>query len=240
MKAIGPHRPLYRLGILGDAHGNLDALSLCIGFLRDRGVEGVVFLGDAVGYLPYGPEVCDMLMHAEIPCLMGNHEAMLLGRLPLSPDKDAVYGLSGLRSRISKAWLHGMACQGPMMRIELAGKLLLCCHGTPADPLLGYGFDPELIREQADADCIITGHTHRPHLARLEETLLLNPGSCGLPRDRGDLLSLAILELPSMRAEIFRLPVSFPMSLRQSVHPSVQQCFDRRGPFVGRLMPAKP
>ena len=41
-----------KFGILSDVHANLEALEVALKFLRDAEVDEIVFLGDAVGYVP--------------------------------------------------------------------------------------------------------------------------------------------------------------------------------------------
>lgn len=218
----------YRLGILGDTHGNAAGLARCLQYLRTQRLDGLVHLGDAVGYLPHAAAVCLMLAQSGATCLMGNHEAMLLGRLPLSEEKDCAYRLSGLRATLPAAWLRAVEANGPLQCMTLEGIRLLLCHGTPDRPLDGYGRQPDAIAVPEDVDCLLTAHTHRPHNIRQNSVLLLNPGSCGLPRDDGRLLSIAILELPAMQAEVIRLPFTPSEALLRSVHPLVRQCFERK------------
>ncbi|GFM38548.1 metallophosphoesterase family protein [Desulfovibrio psychrotolerans] len=225
-----------RLGVISDAHGNIAALMQCLRYMQTRSVDSVLFLGDAVGYFPHAGAVTRLLMRHNAQCVMGNHDAMLLGRLPLPPDKDALYGLKRIGTPVSGSWQRHIERVGPERTLEIAGVRLLLVHGTPGAPLEGYGHDIGDLVSDKDVDCILTGHTHRPHLHHTERALLLNPGSCGLPRDRGDLLSLAILDLPSLSAEIIRLPFACSDRLRQQAHPLVRACLDRRPPaFAGTI-----
>ena len=231
----------YRLGILGDTHGNAPGLARCLNFLRTQRLDGLVHLGDAVGYLPHAAAVCHMLAQSGATCLMGNHEAMLLGRLPLPEEKDRAYRLSGLGAALPAAWLRAVEANGPLRRMTLAGVSLLLCHGTPDRPLDGYGRQPDAIAVPGDVDCMLTAHTHRPHNTRQNGVLLLNPGSCGLPRDAGHLLSFAILELPAMQAEVIRIPFTPSEALLRSVHPLVRECFKREdGRAFGRVLGQDP
>lgn len=222
----------FRIGVLGDTHGNAAGLKLCITYLRNQGVNILFHLGDAVGYMPYGNAVCHMLLQNNAISIMGNHEAMLMNLRPLSPEKDIVYGLKSLRTHLPTDWLQKVEANGPALHLEVGDRRLLLCHGTPEDPFCGYGHDANAINIPEGIDCILTAHTHRPHLTIRGGTLLLNPGSCGMPRDSGRFLSFAILELPEMKAEIIRLPFAPPADLLQAVHPLVQRCFDRNEPHL--------
>lgn len=218
-----------RLGIISDAHGNAPAMTLCLRFLRRRRVDRLLFLGDALGYLPFGATVCRILDRAQAFCIMGNHEAILSGEIKLQPEQEAVIGFNRFFQKVPKSWQEKVKRIGPRKVLEMEGRRLILVHGSPDDPLEGYVRRPEDLINNEDADAIIMGHTHIPYIHRNGEGLLLNPGSCGLPRDRGDLLSLAVLELPEMKAEVIRITYPFGFSPKHEVHFKVTDCLARRG-----------
>ena len=73
-----------RIGILGDIHGNAEALRAVVGALRRDGVDTWVQVGDIVGYGPE-PSLCIDIVR-ELGCLtcLGNHDAAVLGLLDTS------------------------------------------------------------------------------------------------------------------------------------------------------------
>ncbi|MFN9705679.1 MAG: metallophosphoesterase family protein, partial [Planctomycetota bacterium] len=73
-----------RIGILGDIHGNLEALTAVVAAMRDDGVDTWVQVGDIVGYGPE-PSACIDLVR-ELGCLtcLGNHDAAALGLLDIA------------------------------------------------------------------------------------------------------------------------------------------------------------
>jgi putative phosphoesterase len=217
-----------RLGIISDAHGNAAGLSLCLDFLSSLPVDRVIFLGDAVGYLPEGAGVCRLLEQAGALCLKGNHEAMLFGELKATPETESIAGIKRFGRGLPEGWLKQVKKNGAKLSLEIQKRRLLLVHGSTVDPLEGYVHDPAELAGSCDTDAIIMGHTHRPFIHKLNGCLYLNPGSCGLPRDCGDLLSVAVLELPTMRAQVYRLPFQASQSIRGQVHPDVRQCLDRR------------
>lgn len=225
-----------RLGIISDAHGNAAGLSLCLDFLRSLSVDRIIFLGDAVGYFPQGAEVCRLLEQAEALCLKGNHEAMLFGELALTRETESVARIERFSRGLPDGWQKQVKKNGARLTLEIDEQRLLLVHGSPQDPLQGYVHDPAELAESYDADAVIMGHTHRPFVHKPNGCLFLNPGSCGLPRDCGDLLSLAVLELPVMRAQVFRLPFKASQDMRGQVHPKVRDCLDRRcSPAFGEV-----
>ena len=70
-----------RLALIADVHGNLEALDAVIADIDERSPDArIVCAGDLVGYGP-DPEACiDRLRSIGVPCVMGNHEEMVLGR----------------------------------------------------------------------------------------------------------------------------------------------------------------
>ncbi len=217
-----------RLGIISDAHGNGPALEACLTFFRKQAVDRVLFLGDAVGYFPLSTDVCEQLMRAEALCLKGNHEAMLFGELPISPEAEAVVQLATTAQNLPKDWRQEVEANGSKHLLEIGGRRFLLVHGSPDNPLTKRMHDPENCPVDSGLDGIFMGHTHRPFLHHKDGCLLLNPGSCGLPRDHGELLSLAVLEVESMHAQIFRIPFVHDMTLVKQTHVNVQQCLAQR------------
>ena len=62
----------------------------------------------------------------------------------------------------------------------------LFCHGSPRsdEECVTVETPPERVAEftaGAEADCVVTAHTHMQYDRRVRETRLLNPGSVGLP-----------------------------------------------------------
>ncbi len=75
---------------------------------------------------------------------------------------------------------------------ELRGIMIALTHGHT----LGSLTPVRLAERFPRADLVVYGHTHRPKEDRVEEQLVLNPGSCG-PR-RFDLpVSMATVEIES-------------------------------------------
>lgn len=216
------------LGIISDAHGNATALARCLDFMGRLDVRRVLHLGDAVGYLPHGARVVRMLADADAFCLQGNHEAMLAGVLPLSGHAEEIIGLRRFAADIDAAWLRRVERTGPLAELEIGGRRLVLAHGSPDDPLLGrvHGACDIAGLAHMDADAVLVGHTHVPMLERAGKTVLLNPGSCGLPRDQGDLPAFAVLDLETMQARVHRL--RWPTTIDEpGVHPAVAACLAR-------------
>lgn len=77
--------------------------------------------------------------------------------------------------------------------IVLAGKKILVTHGH----YYGVSMDVYgLVDEARDRECdmVIYGHTHKPYAAKIDEILVVNPGSLAYPRQEGRNPSYAVMD----------------------------------------------
>ena len=222
-----------KIGLLSDAHGNDRGLRLCIDFLNRQKVDRFFFLGDAVGYFPEPNKTMKLLNEVEAVCLLGNHDAMLLGSLACTPERDEVCQIRLSREALSEAYRRQLAERAPTWVMELEGKKILMAHGSPDDPLKGYVYPDSDLTPFADQPfaAVFMGHTHRPFISNQSGVIVLNAGSCGLPRDQGDLASCALYDTESGAADIFRVPMEVGRLIDQyrgRLHQSVLSCLMRK------------
>ncbi len=72
------HNTKPRQIAIGDVHGHYDGLLELIDFCKVSDEDRVYFLGDVIDRGPKSSEVVRWIREQEYPCLMGNHEVMLL------------------------------------------------------------------------------------------------------------------------------------------------------------------
>lgn len=229
-----------KIGLLSDAHGNPEGLSNCLAYLESQHVEKIFFLGDAIGYLPRWAEVLEILKRKNVFCLRGNHDACLFEVEALASLSD-VYQIfpeyiNSIHSYID--WINSW----PSSYTEvIGGKKLMLVHGSPMNLTGGYVYPWSDKSDffSVDADVIFMGNTHRPFIETVQDKLLINVGSCGLPRDHGGLSSCAIYDSNSMVCEVFRLPFDVDAVIARSpnIHPSVEECLHRTSEdYYGKLV----
>jgi predicted phosphodiesterase len=68
-------------GVLGDIHGNSEALLAALAALERRGVRHLVCVGDIVGYNADPDECAALLRERRAVSIAGNHDLIGLGRL---------------------------------------------------------------------------------------------------------------------------------------------------------------
>lgn len=197
-----------KIGILSDAHGNEIGLNICLEYFNKINVKKIYFLGDAAGYFPAFDKVMKSLEIQNAKCLLGNHDAMLIGALEIDEGKEEIYKLHESRKKLKKQDFIEFSKRLPYLEETMAAIRILFVHGSPWNPLLGYVFpDTDLkLFSALPYDLIFMGHSHYSFSKKSGNVSIVNVGSCGLPRDQGNLLSCAVYNTDSMESEIIRLP----------------------------------
>ena len=149
-----------------------------------------------MGYAPWPNETLELLQREGIPIVMGNYDDGTgydrdeCGCAYKDPTEEALGDESfawtkAHTSAVNKAYLRSLK---PDIRFEQDRKRFLLVHGSPRK-MNEYLFEDkpestfERIAAGADADVILCGHTHRPYTKQIGETLFVNVGSAGKPKD---------------------------------------------------------
>lgn len=236
-----------RIAVLSDVHGNLAALEAVLLDASRRGVEGVVHLGDLVGYGPHPGECVERVRAEGIPGVVGNYDLAVC-------HPDAGEGLAQfLKASISEVgratylWTRARVDEGAraflrelpaQLRVEEGRLGLLFTHGSPERPneYLAPDTPEERLRQLFDgtgADVLVVGHTHLPQARPVGDRLLLNPGSVGKPKDGDPRASYLVLDTDDgLRAEHVRVEFDVESVARASIEsglPPEQADALRRG-----------
>jgi putative phosphoesterase len=192
-----------RLAAFGDVHGNVAALDAVLADLRAAGIDRAVCTGDLV-LRGLEPEACvSRIALSGWPCVRGNTDAKVASRRP-RPRSHPASERPGSRSwtahRLSDTSLAYLAGLPLTLRVPLGPFEVLVLHGTPDDPtdvLVDEATPHGRLIELAavlQADCVITGHTHRAFVREASGCLFVNPGSTGESTDHDHRPSWALIE----------------------------------------------
>lgn len=221
-----------RIGFISDAHGNPAGLSVCLEYLRAQGTDKICFLGDAVGYMPDWAGVFALLDEYQVKCLRGNHDQMALERV-IDPQRNLVYRITPELIDENACYLSRAASWPASITMEVGQRELLLVHGSPSQMLDGYVYPDSSVEdfELIKADAVFMGNTHRPFVRRVYGKCLVNVGSCGLPRDVGNLASCAIYDVERDECTVYRIPFDTEQIIetyKDELHRSVVDCLRRR------------
>ncbi len=166
--------------ILYDVHGNLDALEAVV---ADAGpVEGYLLGGDYCVFGPWPRETLERLRELRnATWIRGNGERWLL-----DPDDrpETEEPLARARSELGSAAVEELFALPES--VELDG--ILFCHGSPLSDVESFGPEPGEADERLLAGergrTVVFGHSHLQfHRRGPYGTILVNPGSVGMPLD---------------------------------------------------------
>lgn len=155
--------------------------------------DKLIFLGDFVGYYYNPNEIIEMCRGLDVTCLLGNHDSYFLRVLKRElNESDLVrkYGHSYIiaKETITNESINFLKNLSSSVVLEIEGKRLFLCHGSPVDSLEGRIYpdtDLDVFNDSIGNkfDYVICGHTHHKISRQLNRTIFLNPGSLGQQRD---------------------------------------------------------
>ena len=192
-----------KVALLGDIHGNAPALAAALDGARREGAELLLLTGDFVGYY-YRPElVFDLLAEWMYYAVRGNHEDMLFASQS-DPAKADQYrarygsGVDAALACLSECELERLRGLPATRELGIGGKRVLLGHGAPWDTdfYIYPDADDDVWARLSGYrhDYIVLGHTHYRYSKQIGDTLVINPGSVGQPRDRKPGAAWALLD----------------------------------------------
>lgn len=199
-----------RILVVSDIHANWHALRAI-----DQPFDVCVCLGDLVDYGPDpGPCVRWAMEHATF-AIRGNHDHGVAQGIPVDGDSGFRYLTKASRPSMWEALgpeERRYLLQLPVTRrCTISGKRFLLVHATPRDPL-----DEYLLKDagtwakrlqNVDADIVCVGHTHMQFNIEVNGTIVLNPGSVGLPRDGDPRAAFAIIDDGKIELKRVQYPI---------------------------------
>jgi predicted phosphodiesterase len=190
------NRLKIRVAIIADIHGNLTSLHAVLQALQREGIERIVCLGDVAGLGSQPREVIAELRALRCPMVMGNADEFLLNPSSLEPKLHPDASEDLLRMHEMELWCaeqlneedrEFLTTFQPTVEITLGeDESLLCYHGSPRscqEEIRGSAPDAELAERLGERRTLVMagGHTHDQFFRRFAESIIINPGSVGLP-----------------------------------------------------------
>jgi putative phosphoesterase len=214
-----------KLGLISDIHGNLQAMEAVLSALEPHNVDLILCAGDLVCYGANPNEVVGLCKEKNIACVIGNYDDAVAwdkpsaSRKPSSPRNETLK-LAALEwtkqtiSKETKAYLKSLPWR---LDYHFAEKRLTMFHAGLdyldewVSPQLNDSLD-ELANRIA-VDIFILGHTHEACAHTHRGRLFVNPGAVGRSLDGDTRASFAVLQLPDMTVEHFRIDYALDAAL---------------------------
>jgi len=201
-----------KYAVLSDIHGNLESLSAVLAKVSPG--DGLLCLGDIVGYGPNPNECVALIRERATACVLGNHDVAAVdghGLNFFNPFAlEAMLWTQKVLTAENRAWLDSLG-------YELRVPDYLMVHGAPVNYFV-YIMDKtgaSLAFHATDAPLIFVGHTHIAEYYALDpdgriehrhmqfggklelqdgKRYLINVGSVGQPRDLNPDASFAVYD----------------------------------------------
>ncbi|MFP6906907.1 MAG: metallophosphoesterase family protein, partial [Verrucomicrobiota bacterium] len=203
-----------RYALVSDIHANEQAWEAVLADTVKAGVDGIICLGDIVGYGPRPARVLESVYEHTDMFLLGNHDAVTCGRFDSDCFNDEAREIIEWTGRQLNESAIDFFNQVPMM---ILGDTFALSHAEFAVPeRFDYIYDPAEAMESfraVEQQFLFCGHTHFPGTIRLlpdggpdyrkpadfkmEEGFryLVNVGSVGDPRNGDTRASYVIYDL---------------------------------------------
>lgn len=188
--------------ILSDIHANWYALEA---ILDKEDYDSLVFLGDVVDFGPSPRNCIKFLMKsakARFWGVRGDHDhAMAYGINSKCPGE-----LNSI-SAVTREWGEGFLSDeevGFLRRLPLSNEFSIenmdfeLVHGADIDfskcGAESLDNKDNNIEEESEIRFILVGHSHKPSIKTMGNTIIVNPGSVGQPRDLNPRASYAVID----------------------------------------------
>src|SRR5579883_361744 len=214
-----------RVAVIADIHGNLLALEAVLQDLSQQPpVDSLVIAGDLCLNGPSPRQVLERVRALNCPVIQGNVDYEVVNSAPDKGEKKR-NTVSWTRAQIGPVGIDSLASLPFSHTISNPnGKDLLIVHANPLnleDAILPNAADSTLEHLLGKVDkrvgAVAFGHLHIAYTRQWRHLLLVDVGSCGLPRDEDHRASYAILSTDDSgwRAEIRRVPYDVQAIVRQ-------------------------
>lgn len=213
-----------RYALLGDIHGNTEALETVLAAVRSEKVDKIVCLGDIVGYGAEPAKCLEIIMDLKCDVIAGNHDWAAVGKLSI--DCFNAYAKAAAlwtRDQLSPAHCDFLA----NLPLTISYEHFAVAHGTFHQPeafnYIQTVFDAQqsfASLKKLGATLGFLGHSHvpvgffdtdpitytlDPEIPVDEEVaVIVNAGSVGQPRDENNKASWALLDSDSKLVTIKR------------------------------------
>ena len=180
-----------KVALISDIHGNLTALRSILADIKRA--NRIICLGDVAAVGPQPHETIAFIRKARWPCVLGNADETIAKserepheNIPEQERKRLMALDDWTDSEVESADRRFLASFKPLIEVNDERRALLCYHGSPrsnTEQILPTTSEKDLVKffEGKRAMAYAGGHTHSQMVREFGGSLIINPGSVGLP-----------------------------------------------------------
>lgn len=229
-----------KIALISDIHGNLAALESVLKRIDLLMPDAILCMGDLVGYGPQPNEVIDIIRERNIPCVEGNHDAAITGRMPLGffrePNQSLLKWTIENLSAENTQFLKGLPLKFTSGQLretnheafsDVADDLFVVAHASPVQPerwtYLNSAVLCRKVLEVTPQTFCFVGHTHVPGVVANELGVfgmepgfryVVNPGAVGQSRDDDKRASFGLLNTEKFTYTPYRVEYLVDRTIR--------------------------
>ena len=201
-----------KLAVISDIHGNHFGLRAVLKRIKSFKINKVLILGDFVGYYYWPEKVINMLSKFDCSAVAGNHEFLLKKSME---DKNFLHqvnvkygnGIEQAIKKLSKKEIEWLTNLPENKIIHIEKETFFLCHGSPWNNN-EYVYPNKFCKfKHRYSDYpyrwILQGHTHYPMIKKNEDSIIINPGSVGQPRDGSGKAQWAMIDIKNRITKFF-------------------------------------
>lgn len=188
-----------RIACFGGIYNNYLALESAIADARTRGVDATFCLGDMGAFGPHPDRVFPLLHENDITCIQGNYDDSIGNELDdcqcgYTDPRDNYFAQISYDYTLANTSIANrkfLQQLKPQLQLDLGGKRVLLCHGSPRkvneflwESTSSSHFLAQLC-EQRGLDAIACTHTGLKWQRHLDHRLFVNVGVLGRPENDG-------------------------------------------------------
>ncbi|WP_252238652.1 YfcE family phosphodiesterase [Clostridium sp. VAP51] len=198
-----------RVAVFSDVHGNIYSFKNILNSMKKNNIDHYIFCGDICGYYYHQNEIIELFKGLKnFICVMGNHDKKIINLLNkketiikenIDKDRSSNSLLLNNITDANKEYLQNLSIKYEGI---IDNRKIGVFHGSPFNFLEEYVYPTDSLNnfEKLDYDIVFLGHTHYSMYKKLNNVIVVNPGSCGQPRN-GRLPSYAIWETATNEVE---------------------------------------
>ena len=208
---------MRKVAIVSDIHSNLPAFQAVLKDLQFREYDGIISLGDIVGYYTKPLEVLALVQDLVDYNVMGNHDwaavdlSNPLYQISRPQAQEALKFTHELLTEEHKKWILSLPLKAIL---DTPYGTVTLVHGHPKTLFdYIYGSTTEMFTQsiedaldEVSTDWLFVGHSHIQGIHRSESgKIFVNPGSVGQPRDNDQRAAYAIVDLETKDVDLHRI-----------------------------------
>ena len=221
-----------KVAVLSDIHGNHIALQKCIEEIERRKVNKLIFLGDYVGELAYPQKtmaiIRELMRNYECYFMRGNKEDYWIDReydqgIEWKEGDSTTGALLYTYSNLNNVDINFFKSLSHAQIISFVGLPAIAAyhgsHDSKGKKLKLNTDNSHILFEDTEESIILCGHTHIRNKIVLENRVLVNPGSVGVPLKSHGISQFMILSGEQGEWEYEFIDVSYDVeSVIQELH----------------------